>query len=560
MSDRHPTAVVRSKIEHKRRLSLIWAVPVVTVIIGAWLAWSTISERGPLITITFETAEGLQAGQSHVRHKDVDMGVVRKISLTPDLKRVLVTVRMNSEAESLLTDKAEFWVVRPRFFAGSISGLQTLFSGSYIDLLPSAEGGQPARNFVGLENPPVLQSDMPGRTFLLRAKSIGSLNLGSPVLYRDLEVGEILGWDVGEMARNIVVHIFVRAPFDKYVHDNSRFWNASGAKVELGPNGIQFQVESLRAVILGGIAFDTPENPKFAEETQADHSFPLYGDADAAEASSYKRALPFVAYFNTSVSGLGAGSPVTLRGQKVGEVSSVGLVYDRAQDAVVVPVHFTMEPERIALLDLPMNADARIRELVRRGLRVKLGSANILTGQMRLEINVYKDAGPGELTKQDGAYVIPVLGGSSEDITVAATDLVNRLNSIPFEAIGRNLDQTLAAVNALVNDKQLSEAVTELRTTLASTQALVDNLNHGLTPVIQRLPAIANGLESSVVRTDKLVASLQNGYGDDSRFSRDINQMMNQLTDAARSIRMLADLLSRHPEALIRGRTDIGGQ
>ncbi len=200
-----------------------------------------------------------------------------------------------------------------------------------------------------------------------------------------------------------------------------------------------------------------------------------------------------------------------------------------------------------------------MRELVRRGLRVKLESGNILTGQMRLEMDVYKDAGPGELTKQDDAYVIPVLGGGSEDITVAATDLVNRLNSIPFEAIGRNLDQTLAAVNALVNDKQLSEAVTELRTTLASTQALVDNLNHGLTPVIQRLPAIANGLESSVVRTDKLVASLQNGYGDDSRFSRDINQMMNQLTDAARSIRMLADLLSRHPEALIRGRTDHWG-
>src|SRR6202012_2378129 len=176
-----PTAVIRSGIVHKRRWSVIWAIPIVTVVIGGWLAWRTLSERGPLITVTFETAEGLQADQSHVRHKDVDMGVVQKVGLTPDLRRVQVTVRMNREAEPLLTDKAQFWVVRPRFFAGSISGLQTLFSGSYIDLLPSSEGGAPTSSFVGLETPPVLQSDIPGRTFLLRANRIGSLNLGSPI-------------------------------------------------------------------------------------------------------------------------------------------------------------------------------------------------------------------------------------------------------------------------------------------------------------------------------------------------------------------------------------------
>jgi paraquat-inducible protein B len=562
MSDRHPTAVVHSKIDHRRRLRVIWAIPIVTIIIGAWLAWSTIAERGPLITITFETAEGLQAGQSHVRHKDVDMGVVRKIRLSPDLRRVEVTVRMNREAEPLLTDKAEFWVVRPRFFAGAISGLQTLFSGSYIDLLPSAEGGEPKRSFVGLENPPVLQSDVPGRTFLLQAKRIASLNLGSPVLFRDLEVGEVLGWDVGEMARSITVHVYVREPFDKYVHDNSRFWNASGVNVGLGASGLNVQIESLRAVVLGGIAFETPDDPKITQEAEADHSFPLYDSEEAADSSTYKRTVPFVANFTSAVSGLTAGSPVTLHGQKIGEVTSVALVYDRALDAVIVPVHFKMEPERIALLDLPTDGalDATLRDLVRRGLRVKLESGNILTGQKQLTFDIYKGAGPGELGKEGDAYVIPTFGGSGEDVATAATNLVNRLNAIPFESIGKNLDQTLSGVNALANDKQLGQAVTELRTTLASTQSLVDNLNHGLAPMIQRLPVIANGLESTVLRTDKLIASLQTGYGDDSRFDRDITQMMSQLADAARSIRVLADLLARHPEALIRGRTDQGVQ
>ena len=562
MSEQHPTALVKSKIEHKSRLSLIWAIPVVTIIVGAWLAWSTISQRGPLITVTFETAEGLQETQSHVKHKDVDMGVVQKVELSKDLKRVKVTLRMNREAEPLLTDKAQFWVVRPRFFAGAISGLQTLFSGSYIDLLPASEGGEPRRDFVGLENPPVLQSDIPGRTFLLRAKRIGSLNLGSPIMFRDLEVGEILGWDVGEMARNITIHAFVREPFDKYVHDNSRFWNASGATVQLGPNGLQLQIESLRAVVLGGVAFETPDDPAITAESTSDHPFSLYESKDAADSAIYKRSLPFVANFTGSVSGLVAGSPVTLRGLKIGEVSSVSLVYDKASDNVLVPVHFILEPGRIALLDLPADADldTRMQDLVHRGLRVKLESSSILTGQKQLAMDLYPNAGSGELGKEGDTYVIPVLGGGSDDVATAATNLVNRLNSIPFESIGKNLDQSLAGVNALVNDKELTESITALKSTLASTQTLVNNLDHGMKPVMQRLPDIAKNLESAVQRTDKLVGSLQTGYGGDSGFSRDVTRLMMQLTDAARSIRVLADLLSRHPEALIRGRTDQGVQ
>jgi paraquat-inducible protein B len=563
MSDQHPTAVVRSsRIEHRRRLSLIWAIPVVTVIIGGWLAWRTLSNRGPLITVTFETAEGLKADQSHVLHKDVEMGVVQKVSLSPDLKRVQVTVRMNREAEPLLTDRAQFWVVRPRFFAGSISGLQTLFSGSYIDLLPSAEGGQPQSDFIGLENPPVLQSDVPGRTFLLEANRMGSLNLGSPIMFRDLEVGEILGWDVGEMARKITIHAFVREPFDKYVHDNSRFWNASGAKFQFGTNGLEVQVESLRAVVLGGIAFETPDDPHVTAESEADRSFQLFDSEDAAEGSTFKRSVPFVAKFTGSVSGLKRGAAVTLRGLKIGEVSSVSLVFDRALDNVVVPVHFALEPGRIAMLDLPTgdNLDARMSDLVKRGLRVKLESGSILTGSKQLAMDIYHDAGTGELRKEGEDYVIPVMGGGSDDVATAATDLVNRLSDIPFESIGKSLDQTLAGVSALVNDKQLGEAVTSLRSTLASTQTLVDNLNHGLAPALQRLPVIASGLEDSVKRTDKLIGSLDSGYGGDSRFNRDVSQLMAQLTDAARSIRVLADLLSRHPEALIRGRTNQGVQ
>ncbi len=555
-----PSAVLRSQLDHRRRISLIWAIPLVTLAIGLWLAWQTITNRGPLITITFQSAEGLSANQSHVRHKDVDMGTVNRIVLTPDGKRVRMTVRMTREAQHLLTKGTQFWVVRPRFFAGSLSGLETLISGSYIDMLPGPPDAPRETEFVGLEDPPVLSSDVPGRTFLLQASRIGSLNLGSPVMFRDLDVGEVLGWDVGKMARNVTIHIFVRAPFDKYVHDNSLFWNASGASVRLGPNGLEFQVESLKAIVLGGIAFDTPDDPDATIESQADRTFTLYQSKEAAGSSKYKLSVPFIANMTSSVSGLSAGSPVTLHGIKIGEVDSVSLMYDKTSDNVIAPVHFTLEPGRIAMMELPSDAslDNRMSELVHRGLRVKLETSNFLTGQKQLVMDVFPNAPPANFEKQGDAYVIPVLNGGIDDLATAAGNLVNRLNSIPFETIGQNLNQTLAGTNALVNNKDLAASITSLRATLASTQALVSELDQGAGPLIQRLPAISASLESAVKRTDRVLASVDSGYGVDSRFNHDVSEALAQLSEAARSVRVLADLLERHPEALIRGRTDTG--
>jgi len=556
----HPRAVVRSQLDRRRRLSLIWAIPIVSALIGGWLAWRTFLERGPLITISFEAASGLTAGQSHVRHKDVDMGLVERIALSKDLQRVVVTVRMNREAEPLLTDKAQFWVVKPRFFAGALSGLETLVSGSYIELQPSAAGGQPVTHFIGLETPPVLTSDVPGHTFLLTASRLGNISLGSPVFFRDLDAGEVLGWDLGNMAETVTVHAFVRAPYDQYVHDNSRFWNDSGAKVALGPNGLQLELDSLRAVLLGGIAFDTPNQGRGFAMSSENRVFPLYDSEDAADSAAFPRRLKFLAYFQGSVAGLAPDASVTLHGIKIGEVSSVGLQYDKSIDSVVAPVHFAVEPERIGELNLPSGGDldATMRDLVRRGLRVKLDSASLLTGQKQLAMDIYPDAPADTLTKQDDTYVVPVLAGGAEDIATSAGALMAKLDAIPFQQIGDNLSKTLAGLNGLVNGPDLQQSIASLHTTLAGADTLVQHLNTATGPLPQKLPEIITELDSAAKRLNALVASVQSGYGGNSDFSRDANRLLAQLTDTARSLRVLADLLTRHPEALIRGRTEQG--
>ncbi|HTB48186.1 MAG TPA: MlaD family protein [Acetobacteraceae bacterium] len=555
-----PRAVVRSQLDRRRRLSLIWAIPIVSALIGGWLAWRTLWERGPLITITFESASGLTAGQSHVRHKDVDMGLVERIGLSKDLQRVVVTVRMTREAEPLLTDKAQFWIVKPRFFAGAVSGLETLVSGSYIELQPSAAGGKSTTTFTGVETPPVLTSDVPGHTFLLRAPRLGNITLGSPIFFRDLDAGEVLGWDIGNMAETVTVHAFVRAPYDQYVHDNSRFWNDSGAKVSLGPNGLQLQIDSLRAVLLGGIAFDTPDQGRGFAESQENHVFPLYDSEDAADSAAFPRRLHFVANFQSSVAGLSPAAAVTLHGIKIGDVSSVGLQYDKSLDSVVAPVHFSVEPERIGELNLPSGGDLdmKIADLVHRGLRVRLDSASLLTGQKQLAMDIYPDAPPAVLTKQGDTYIIPVLPGGAEDIATAAGALMGKLDSIPFHQIGDNLSKLLVGLNGLVSGPELQQSLASLHTTLAGADTLVQRLNSSTETLPQKLPDIIAELDGASKRLNALVASVQSGYGGNSDFSRDANRLLAQLSDTARSFRVLADLLTRHPEALIRGRTEQG--
>ncbi|MGH7154650.1 MAG: intermembrane transport protein PqiB, partial [Acetobacteraceae bacterium] len=292
---------------------MIWLIPLITALIGGWIAWDTLSKRGPTITITFRSGEGLLAGQSRVKHKDVDLGQVTGVRLSDDASHVAITVEMKRDAARFLTKGAKFWVVTPRLFAGSISGLDTLISGSYIELLPAATAGPAEHRFTGLEDPPVLTENVPGTTFLLRAERIGSVSVGSPVFFRGLNVGTVLGWDVGNMASDVTIHAFVRSPYDQYVHNESRFWNASGVSVRLGAQGIKVQLDSIKALLLGGVAFDTPAPALVSPVSAADRAFTLYADEQAANNAAYRRRVPMVGYFTGSVAGLAAGSPVTFR-------------------------------------------------------------------------------------------------------------------------------------------------------------------------------------------------------------------------------------------------------
>ncbi len=332
--------------------------------------------------------------------------------------------------------------------------------------------------------------------------------------------------------------------------------------MKLGADGVQLQLESLRALLLGGIAFETPVVARDSAASAENQAFPLYANKEAADQASFRRRVPYLAFFNGSVSGLGSGSPVTFQGLRVGEVTSVSLEYDARTDLVRAPVRFEIEPERIADMHL---AEARgpvanTRMLVQRGLRAQLQSANLLTGQMMVALTMVPNAQPAELQMEGDVIVLPTVPGQFAGLTDSANQLLAKLGNMPFEQIGANLNDTLRGLNELANGRELRQSLVSLQATLASTQELVKRLDAGASPALKQLPGLASNLQSTLTQANKLLASADTGYGDNSRFSRNLDRLMLQLNDMARSFRALADLLTRHPEALIRGRTDTGAE
>jgi paraquat-inducible protein B len=563
MNETEPKVLGRSTVHRTRRLPVIWVIPIVAVLIGVWLAWDTLSKEGPRIVVSFQDAEGLQVGQSQLKFKDITLGTVKSLDFTADRRHVLVTIATTAQAEPFLKAGTEFWVVKPRLFAGNLSGFSTLLSGAYIGMLPADAAAKAERKFVGREEPPVLDSDVPGRTFLLKTDQLGSVSLGSPVFYRGLSVGQVLGWDIGDLAQSVTIHAFVRSPFEAYVHDQTRFWNASGVSVKVAGAGVEMQVESLRAVLLGGVAFETPATGPPSEISLAEHEFPLFPNQDAAKAASYSRKIALLVYFSSSVRGLGVGSDVVMHGLKVGQVTDVRLTYDLATDAVLAPVRMEIEPERIVGIGRQVVKDtaAMVQTLVGKGLRATLQSGNLLTGEMLVSFEVVPDAPAATVTMQDGAFVFPTTASSGlSGLQASAGELLRNVNAIPFASIGRSLDAMTKNMTDLTNGPQLQQTLTALAATMSEAQAVMKKIDTDVGPALKQLPEITAALQATLKQSNQLMRSVDTGYGDNTQFHRDLDRLMAQANDAVRSFQALADLLTQHPEALVRGRTGSAAQ
>lgn len=545
----------QARVRKRRRFSVVFLIPVIAIGLAAWLIYTTVGSRGPLITLTFKTANGLTEQQTQVKHKNVGLGTVEQIKLAKDRMHVIVRVRMTSQATDYMTDHARFWVVRPRISPGNLSGLETLVSGAYIEVDPGAPGGNRQTKFTGLEDPPGIRSDEPGRTFMLQADKLGSLGPGSPVFYRDVSVGEVLSYDLTQGESPISINIFVRAPFDSYIRPQTRFWNASGVSLTTGAQGLHLELESIQALISGGIAFGTAIEAENGAESRTDARFQLYDTKSEADAAGFRARIAYVSYFNAAVRGLDVGAAVEIFGIKIGNVTDVKLELDTATGQARVRVAYEVQPERIFGLGDNTQVDPVLisRQMVALGLRAVLDSNSFITGTKVISMQYVPNAAPAQVRMEDKIIVLPSQSGGLDNIMTSLSDITTKLDRIPFAEIGHNVSHLVSTLDQTVGGPEMKQAIRSLQQVLNQTSDLVKKADAGATPVLKRLPALSAELEQTLANARDLVGS--GGYGGSSDFQRNVGRTLDQVNETVRSVRLLADFLTRHPEALIRGRT-----
>ncbi|MDX1814488.1 MAG: MlaD family protein [Thermodesulfobacteriota bacterium] len=525
-----PNEAPAAEIRTKRGFSIVWVIPLVALIIGGWLAYKALSERGPTITITFENAESLEAGKTKIKFKDVEVGEVKGIALSKDLSHVVVTAEMTKGTEPYLTDQTRFWVVRARVAAGEVSGLGTLFSGAYIGVDPKEEG-KPQNHFKGLEVPPVLTGDLPGRHFTLRAKDLGSIDIGTPVYYRKVKVGKVVSYALDVKQDDLKIRVFIQAPYHEKVNKETRFYNASGIDVVLDSSGLRVNTESMVSVVLGGIAFENPVGMIASEQAPEEFAFQLYPDRESSKQKEYTEKRYYLLYFQDDVRGLSNGAPVSFRGIQVGKVLDFSLVFDWEKRDFQIPVLIEIEPERMAQIHgkLPKGR-VLIDEFVARGLRAQLKTGNLITGQKFIDLAFHRDAPPAKVRRDEVYPVLPTIPQPLEQMIASVEEIVNRLKKIPTDEIGRDV----------------KTAVESLDNVLRRTDAMVGHINEKV------LPELAETLK----KLQTSLAEIEKGYGADSSTNQDLRKALDELSEAARSIRVLTEYLQRHPESLIRGKGD----
>jgi paraquat-inducible protein B len=551
-----------ARVETRRRFSIIWVIPLVAAVIGGILAYQAIMRRGPTVTIVLKSAEGLEAGKTRIKYKDVELGRVESISLSPDLSQVLVKASLSRDAQPHLNANTRFWVVRARIAAGEVYGLGTLFSGAYIAMDPGAEGA-PRREFVGLDRPPVVTADFPGRRFRLRAERLGALDIGAPVYYRQIKVGQVDSYDLDPDGRAVTIGVFIEAPYHQYVYRNTRFWNAGGVDVHLDADGLQLNTPSFVSMMIGGIAFGNPADLEPGAPAEDGEMFPVYNSFAQSRQKTYAIKDRYLLYFENSIRGLQVGAPVEFGGIRIGRVLDVSLAFDAESALFRLPVLIEIEPERFAGGEGVWNRAKRratMDQLVAKGFRAQLKTASFITGNLVVDFAIFPKAAGSRIVWEGDYPVLPTVSGSLQELTGSVIRLVERLNSLPIEGIGakvqaaiENLDATLErakiSIDGLATDQISAETQAALRRfseTLDQTRNLVSRLDAD----------VAGRAGAALDQARQTLASMEAGIGRDAVLTREARRAATELADAARSLRALADYLARHPEALIYGKDD----
>lgn len=545
-------------IKNRSWPSLVWLIPLITALIGGWLIFKTISEKGPQIEIAFKTAEGIEAGKTKIKYKEIEIGLVDSVYFSQDFSHIILKASMEKEAASFIGQGARFWVVKPRISLREATGLGTLLSGSYIEIEPGQ--GPLQKKFEGLDKPPVVKSDVDGTQIILLTRKLDSIDTGSPIYYQGILAGEVLGWELGNDRKSIFIHAFVKAPYHQLVKSSTRFWNISGADVSIGSEGISVRTESLQSLLYGGISFETPDTLEPVKENLEGVIFPLHEDYQSIHEVSFTKKIAFLLFFEGSVRGLRVGAPVEFKGIKVGMVKDLRLEFNGRDSSFRIPVLIEIEPERFIAQgeqEVPSLVET-LQILVDQGLRASLQTGSLLTGQLYVALDMHPDTPVRRVTAGTPYPELPTITGDLEQMTRSVKNILAKMERLEIQEIGSELLKTLQDANKLINKPEIAEAVDQFQASLLLFKTVLHKLDQRVDPLSTNLDNTIGAGHEAFQKVQHTLSLMDQVLMPESPLQFRVIELSEELAEMARSIRTLVDMLERNPNAVIFGKNPSG--
>ena len=487
-----------------RRLSLVWLVPLLALVVSLGVAYQSYLDKGVLIEIAFENASGISS-ETKIKFRDVTIGKVESVEFSEGLDFIIVHARIDKEIAPYLDQDAQFWVVRPDVSVRGISGLDTVLSGVYIEGNWNTEADLAQTVFTGLESPPLTRADQRGTQIVLTAADGSSLSKGAPILHKGIQVGYLEAPELASNGREVRATAFIESPYDRRITSATRFWDTSGFSVSVGASGLNLNVSSIASLIEGGIAFDTFASG--GEVIRDGHSYTIFKNEEAARESLFvdpnRETLDLAVYFDETVSGLSKGAEVRYRGLRVGQVSDLSAIVVRKDEGQEVQLRTTLsiEPTRLGMgADAtPESALALLEEFVDQGLRARLISGGLLSQTLLVELIRVDDAPPAEIRIVEGELpILPTTASEISDAAASAEGLLQRVNDLPVEELMNGAIDLMASIENIAASEGLLSAPDEILAILKDVRGLIES---------DAIQAVPTDVQAILVQLDDAIAN-----------------------------------------------------
>jgi paraquat-inducible protein B len=519
-----------------KTISTVWFIPLIAVFIGCWMLYYQWSNEGSKITIHFSTAEGMEAGKTKIKSRNVDIGEVSKIELNESGDGVIVTAKIKKPAEHFLVKDSIFWVVSPQISHTGVSGLSTLISGVYIEISP---GKSTDENFVfeALDSPPVTPVGTPGLHITLNSNDQFAYSKGDPIIYKGLTVGQFEDIYFNFEERVVYYNAFIKAPYHQLLTSNTKFWDVSGLRLDLNADGISVKTGNFETMLTNGVTFDIPKGMSIGEKIGDRSYYDIYASYEAADDERYRRSVEFVVLVSDSIRGLSIGAPVEYRGVQIGKVRSTNLALSRPQEKLIkeefkIPVLISLQPGRVGLPDND-NGESLLTEQnvywIKNGLKAVMRTGNILTGSLYVDLQHRKDQPVNEIAKYSDYPIIPTSSDDFAQITAKAEQFMDNLNNIPLDNLSNNANQLMLEVTQTAQElKGVSQDLGKLLS-----QVEQQEISHQLSKTLQGIDTLTKDLSSG-----------STGY-------EDLRITLKTLTATMNELKPLLNQLKHKPNSLL---------